>query len=163
MLGVDCDDSSDVGLDLWSGFDFLQNIKSPDTTAVQARGEKDIQGIPWDRLNFTREKYRETRLQQYKNYENLPWRRCNLDKVRICNFGQTLCLVVQFVFQSFLWTRSSSLICLKAVTHCHVLLWLPMWFSFSGKSARILKGDAVFMIFATTLDLSRPLWIFYKT
>ena len=90
MLGVDCDDSSDVGLDLWSRFDFLQNIKSPDTTGVQARGEKDIQGIPWDRLNFTREKYRETSLQQYKNYENLPRRRRNLDKVRICNFRQTL-------------------------------------------------------------------------
>lgn len=29
------------------------------------------QGIPWHRLNFSRAKYRETRLRQYKNYENL--------------------------------------------------------------------------------------------
>lgn len=69
---------TDVGSDSENEFD--SNIKSPDTTAVQARGGKDIQGIPWDRLNFTREKYRETRLQQYKNYENLPRRRRNLDK-----------------------------------------------------------------------------------
>jgi hypothetical protein len=45
--------------------------KVSDTTAAQARRGKDIQGIPWDRLQFTREKYRETRLQQYKNYVNL--------------------------------------------------------------------------------------------
>lgn len=49
----------------------LQMSKVSDTTAAQARRGKDIQGIPWDRLQFTREKYRETRLQQYKNYVNL--------------------------------------------------------------------------------------------
>eukprot|EP00897_Mesotaenium_endlicherianum_P006613 jgi/Mesen1/5980/ME000302S04982 len=42
-----------------------------DTSAAQARQGKDIQGIPWDRLPFTREKYRKTRLVQYRNYENL--------------------------------------------------------------------------------------------
>ncbi|XP_035550179.1 uncharacterized WD repeat-containing protein C2A9.03-like isoform X1 [Juglans regia] len=42
------------------------------TTAGQARSGKDIQGIPWDRLSITREKYRQTRLEQYKNYENIP-------------------------------------------------------------------------------------------
>lgn len=43
-----------------------------DTTAAQARKGRDIQGIPWERLNITREKYRQTRLEQYKNYENIP-------------------------------------------------------------------------------------------
>lgn len=43
-----------------------------DTSSAQARKGKDIQGIPWDRLNITREKYRQTRLEQYKNYENIP-------------------------------------------------------------------------------------------
>ncbi|KAG0473926.1 hypothetical protein HPP92_015783 [Vanilla planifolia] len=43
-----------------------------DTTAAQARKGKDIQGIPWDGLNITREQYRQTRLEQYKNYENIP-------------------------------------------------------------------------------------------
>lgn len=43
-----------------------------DTSAAQARRGKDIQGIPWKRLSITREKYRQTRLEQYKNYENIP-------------------------------------------------------------------------------------------
>lgn len=51
--------------------DLVQNSKYPDTTAAQARKGKDIQGIPWDRLSITREKYRQTRLEQYKNYENI--------------------------------------------------------------------------------------------
>ncbi|KAK6145759.1 hypothetical protein DH2020_019628 [Rehmannia glutinosa] len=42
------------------------------TSASQARKGKDIQGIPWDRLNITRDSYRLTRLEQYKNYENMP-------------------------------------------------------------------------------------------
>ncbi|GAU44632.1 hypothetical protein TSUD_379110 [Trifolium subterraneum] len=42
-----------------------------DTTAAEARKGKDIQGIPWDRLSISREKYRQTRLEQYKNYENI--------------------------------------------------------------------------------------------
>ncbi|XP_044472806.1 uncharacterized WD repeat-containing protein C2A9.03-like [Mangifera indica] len=48
------------------------NNKSTDTSAAQARRGKDIQGIPWDRLSITREKYRQTRLEEYKNYENIP-------------------------------------------------------------------------------------------
>jgi len=41
-------------------------------SAADARNGKDIQGIPWERLSVTREKYRQTRLEQYKNYENIP-------------------------------------------------------------------------------------------
>ncbi|GAB4845063.1 hypothetical protein Ancab_038469 [Ancistrocladus abbreviatus] len=51
--------------------DFEIGKSKTDTTALEARNGKDIQGIPWERLNFTRDKYRETRLKQYKNYENL--------------------------------------------------------------------------------------------
>lgn len=51
---------------------FVQNSKATDTSAAEARAGKDIQGIPWDRLSITREKYRQTRLEQYKNYENIP-------------------------------------------------------------------------------------------
>ena len=43
-----------------------------DSSAAEARKGKDIQGIPWDRLSISREKYRQTRLEQYKNYENIP-------------------------------------------------------------------------------------------
>uniref|UniRef100_A0A2P2LD51 WD-40 repeat family protein n=3 Tax=Rhizophora mucronata TaxID=61149 RepID=A0A2P2LD51_RHIMU len=53
-------------------YDHMNN-KVTDTSAAQARRGKDIQGIPWDRLSITREKYRQTRLEQYKNYENIPY------------------------------------------------------------------------------------------
>lgn len=42
-----------------------------DTSSAQARSGRDIQGIPWDRLQITRQNYRQTRIQQYKNYENI--------------------------------------------------------------------------------------------
>ncbi|KVH99500.1 hypothetical protein Ccrd_022265 [Cynara cardunculus var. scolymus] len=60
--------------------DFEQSKPKTDTSAEEARNGKDIQGIPWERLNFTRDKYRETRLRQYKNYENLLHSRENLEK-----------------------------------------------------------------------------------
>uniref|UniRef100_A0A1J3E7N4 Putative WD repeat-containing protein C2A9.03 n=1 Tax=Noccaea caerulescens TaxID=107243 RepID=A0A1J3E7N4_NOCCA len=60
-------DASDSEVD-----DFDQLNKAADTSAAQARNGKDIQGIPWDRLSVTRKEYRKTRLQQYKNYENVP-------------------------------------------------------------------------------------------
>ncbi|KAF8718849.1 hypothetical protein HU200_025156 [Digitaria exilis] len=44
----------------------------PDTSAADARNGKDIQGIPWERMTITRETYRQARLEQYKNYENIP-------------------------------------------------------------------------------------------
>uniref|UniRef100_A0A803Q5U3 Uncharacterized protein n=1 Tax=Cannabis sativa TaxID=3483 RepID=A0A803Q5U3_CANSA len=52
--------------------EYKQLTKVTDTSSAQARKGKDIQGIPWDRLNITREKYRLTRLEQYRNYENIP-------------------------------------------------------------------------------------------
>ena len=62
----------------------LQNNKiSDNTSAAQARRGKDIQGIPWDRLSITREKYRQTRLEQYKNYENIPHSGQGSEKVKV--------------------------------------------------------------------------------
>ncbi|XP_054788704.1 uncharacterized WD repeat-containing protein C2A9.03 isoform X1 [Prosopis cineraria] len=60
--------------------DFEMSQSKTDTSALAARNGKDIQGIPWERLNYTRDKYRETRLKQYKNYENLSRSRVDLDK-----------------------------------------------------------------------------------
>ncbi|KAL5703106.1 hypothetical protein ACHQM5_028240 [Ranunculus cassubicifolius] len=54
------------------GDDYEMLTMVPDTTAEHARKGKDIQGIPWENLNITREKYRQTRIEQYKNYENIP-------------------------------------------------------------------------------------------
>jgi len=60
-------DSDDDGIEVFSDDD----DQNDDTTAVEARNGKDIQGIPWRRLGLTREDYRETRLQNYKNYVNV--------------------------------------------------------------------------------------------
>ncbi|XP_073099342.1 uncharacterized protein [Elaeis guineensis] len=51
-------------------YDLLTRVT--DTSSAQARSGRDIQGIPWDRLQITRQNYRQTRIQQYKNYENIP-------------------------------------------------------------------------------------------
>ncbi|KAH9312964.1 hypothetical protein KI387_027999, partial [Taxus chinensis] len=61
--------------------DYVAITRPVDTSAADARRGRDIQGIPWDRLNFTREKYRETRLEQYKNYENVPQSRDELEEL----------------------------------------------------------------------------------
>ncbi|KAB1200135.1 putative WD repeat-containing protein C2A9.03 [Morella rubra] len=68
MEDVDEEMDDEFCLEKWR----LRNSKVADTTAAQARSGKDIQGIPWDRLSITREEYRQTRLEQYKNYENIP-------------------------------------------------------------------------------------------
>jgi len=34
--------------------------------------KQDIQGIPWDMMATTRDKYRQSRLQRYANFENVP-------------------------------------------------------------------------------------------
>ncbi|GLT44909.1 hypothetical protein SLA2020_187820 [Shorea laevis] len=60
--------------------DFETSKSKTDTSALEARNGKDIQGIPWERLNFTRDKYREMRLRQYKNYENLSLSREEIEK-----------------------------------------------------------------------------------
>ncbi|XP_076901806.1 putative WD repeat-containing protein C2A9.03 [Bidens hawaiensis] len=75
----DIDDNMDYeinGRDIGSDsdgdeYDYASN-RLQDTSAAEARRGKDIQGIPWERLSTTREKYRQTRLEQYKNYENIP-------------------------------------------------------------------------------------------
>ncbi|KAL3504712.1 hypothetical protein ACH5RR_034553 [Cinchona calisaya] len=71
-------DDADLDSDFEDEFE-LSKSKN-DTSAVEARNGKDIQGIPWERMNFTRDKYRETRLKQYKNYENLSLSREDLQK-----------------------------------------------------------------------------------
>ncbi|MCO5576500.1 hypothetical protein L7F22_030310 [Adiantum nelumboides] len=86
-------------------FDVLSS-RNVDTTAAQARRGKDIQGIPWDRLRFSRNTYRENRLQQYKNYENLNLPRQDLEKE---------CLQVEkggkfYVFQHNTRTVSSTVV-----------------------------------------------------
>ncbi|XP_066398125.1 uncharacterized WD repeat-containing protein C2A9.03-like [Miscanthus floridulus] len=42
-----------------------------DTSAGEYRNGKDMQGIPWESLNYGRDDYRRMRLKEYKNYESL--------------------------------------------------------------------------------------------
>ncbi|XP_057490320.1 uncharacterized WD repeat-containing protein C2A9.03-like isoform X1 [Actinidia eriantha] len=98
--------------------DFEMSKPKTDTSAVEARNGKDIQGIPWERLNFTRDKYREMRLKQYKNYENLSRSRKELEKE--CNqvekdhnfydfqFNTRLVksTIVHFQLRNLLWATS---------------------------------------------------------
>ncbi|CAI8597495.1 unnamed protein product [Vicia faba] len=60
--------------------DFDTSNAKTDTSSLEARNGKDIQGIPWEMLNYTRDEYRETRLKQYKNYESLTRSHEELDK-----------------------------------------------------------------------------------
>ncbi|XP_020229892.1 uncharacterized WD repeat-containing protein C2A9.03 isoform X2 [Cajanus cajan] len=89
-----------------------------DTTASEARNGKDIQGIPWERLNYTRDKYRETRLKQYKNYQSLSRSRSDLHKecLEVHN-GKTFydfhfntrlvkSTIVHFQLRNLLWATS---------------------------------------------------------
>jgi hypothetical protein len=62
----------------------VQNHRIPDTSSGDARKGKDIQGIPWEKLAITREKYRQTRLEQYKNYENVP--NSGEESMKVCLF-----------------------------------------------------------------------------
>ncbi|CAL9770939.1 unnamed protein product [Musa acuminata subsp. burmannicoides] len=51
-----------------------------DTSASEYRNGKDMQGIPWERLIFSRDEYRATRLKMYMNYENVSRPRDGLEK-----------------------------------------------------------------------------------
>ncbi|GJZ36395.1 uncharacterized WD repeat-containing protein-like protein isoform X1, partial [Tanacetum coccineum] len=98
--------------------DIDQSKPITDTSAEEARNGKDIQGIPWERLNFTREKYRETRLLQYKNYQNLDNSHDDLEKeCKIVDKGHTFYdfqfntrlvkpTVVHFQLRNLLWATS---------------------------------------------------------
>ncbi|CAK9139753.1 unnamed protein product [Ilex paraguariensis] len=44
----------DDSLDSYFEDDFELNKSKTDTSALEARNDKDIQGIPWERLNFSR-------------------------------------------------------------------------------------------------------------
>ncbi|KAF2920300.1 hypothetical protein DAI22_08g199500 [Oryza sativa Japonica Group] len=62
--------------------EYGQPIESKeDTSAVDVKKGKDIQGIPWDNLSFSRDRYRKTRMVQYANFENVPNSGKNSEKV----------------------------------------------------------------------------------
>lgn len=47
----------------------------PDVSAEDVVNGKDVQGIPWEKMMFPRDKYRDMKMKSYKNYQNLSYAR----------------------------------------------------------------------------------------
>ncbi|WZZ79573.1 hypothetical protein YC2023_100145 [Brassica napus] len=118
------------------GADFENLMCSADTTASQAPNRKDIQGIPWDKLSLTREEYRKSRLQSYRNYENIPnsgeasGKDC-LDSEKGSsfyrfkkNFRSVTPTILHFQLRELVWATSNHdvyLMCNNSITHWSTL------------------------------------------
>ncbi|GFS36129.1 transducin/WD40 repeat-like superfamily protein [Actinidia rufa] len=113
-------------------YDHMNN-RMADTSAAQARRGKDIQGIPWERLSITREKYRQTRLEQYKNYENIPQsgegseKECNITKKGGMyyefrrNSRSVKSTILHFQLRNLVWATSKHDVYL--MSHFQVVHW----------------------------------------
>ncbi|CAL1390402.1 unnamed protein product [Linum trigynum] len=100
--------------------DYESSKSQNDTTAVEFRNGKDMQGIPWERLSHTRDNYRETRLKQYKNYEDLSPSHEMIDKECLAvDKGKTFydfqlntrivnSTIVHFQLRNLLWATSKN-------------------------------------------------------
>ena len=125
-----------------SEWHYLQSSRIVDTTAAQARRGIDIQGIPWERLSITREKYRKTRLEQYKNYENIPNSGEGSEKViNPSNLRSPLSLsklsLVIPMFYLWIFQYHVNRIARLLIKHAHTMnfaeiqdLWNPPFFTF---------------------------------
>ncbi|XP_051118059.1 uncharacterized WD repeat-containing protein C2A9.03-like isoform X1 [Andrographis paniculata] len=128
--------SNDDSMDSDFEDDFDVGKSKTDTSALEVRNGKDIQGIPWERLNYTREKYRESRLKQYKNYENLSTSREDL--LRECkdvekghsfydfqfNTRLVKSTIVHFQLRNLLWATSKHDVYL--MQNYSVMHWSPL-------------------------------------
>jgi len=79
LAGVYPEDEDDRLADLVGDSDYeddeyIQSSSklSEDTSSMDVKKGKDIQGIPWDMSVITRDQYRQRRLEQYANFENIP-------------------------------------------------------------------------------------------
>ncbi|CAI2193801.1 2524_t:CDS:10, partial [Funneliformis geosporum] len=86
-----------------------------EVTAEDAENGMDVQGITWDAFNVTRQRYRELRLMDYKNYENVQRSHDELKKeiksvrtdAKFYKFKYTTlshrCSIVHFQLRNLLW------------------------------------------------------------
>ncbi|XP_062215456.1 uncharacterized WD repeat-containing protein C2A9.03-like isoform X1 [Phragmites australis] len=107
-----------------------------DTSASEYKEGKDMQGIPWERLNYSRHQYREMRLKQYKNYESLRRSRSGLEqdckqverKDTFYDFHLNTRVVkstiVHFQLRNLLWAASKHDVYL--VQNYSVMHWSPL-------------------------------------
>lgn len=78
--------SKQVYFQLWTIKKYIffyvqQHEQMDNTSALDYKEGKDMQGIPWERLNYTRDQYRQMRLKEYKSYQNLTRSRSGLEQV----------------------------------------------------------------------------------
>uniref|UniRef100_A0A453RV14 WD repeat-containing protein n=2 Tax=Aegilops tauschii subsp. strangulata TaxID=200361 RepID=A0A453RV14_AEGTS len=52
-----------------------QDNLMPDVSVEDVVNGKDVQGIPWEKMLFPRDQYREMKMKGYKNYQNLSYAR----------------------------------------------------------------------------------------
>lgn len=115
--------------------DYEAITRPKDTSAADARRGRDIQGIPWDRLNFTREKYRVTRLEQYRNYENVQPH----DEIQeVCkhaekggnfydfflNTRNVKCTIIHFQLRNLVWATSKHDV--YVLSNYSIVHWSPL-------------------------------------
>ncbi|GMN36722.1 hypothetical protein TIFTF001_006233 [Ficus carica] len=124
-------------------YDHMDN-KITDTSAADARKGKDLQGIPWERLSISREKYRQTRVEQYKNYENVPQsgegseKECKPTKKGGSyyefwrNNRSVKSKILHFQLRNLVWSTSKHDVYL--MSHLSVIHWS----SLSGKKTEVL-------------------------
>ncbi|KAG2551569.1 uncharacterized WD repeat-containing protein C2A9.03-like isoform X1 [Panicum virgatum] len=129
----DFDDGSQTGSGGASG---LQHEQMDDTSALDYKEGKDIQGIPWERLNYSREQYRKMRLKEYKNYQNLTRSRRGLEqeckqverKDTFFDFQSSTravkSTIVHFQLRNLLWATSKHDVYL--VQNYSVMHWSPL-------------------------------------
>ncbi|KAK8445801.1 hypothetical protein SEVIR_9G386801v4 [Setaria viridis] len=115
----------------------LQHEQMDDTSASDYKEGKDIQGIPWERLNYSRDQYREMRLKEYKNYQNLTRSRSGLEqeckqverKDTFYDFHSSTrsvkSTIVHFQLRNLLWAASKHDVYL--VQNYSVMHWSPLF------------------------------------
>uniref|UniRef100_A0ACD6A2Z5 Uncharacterized protein n=1 Tax=Avena sativa TaxID=4498 RepID=A0ACD6A2Z5_AVESA len=59
-----------------------QDNLMPDVSAEDVANGKDVQGIPWEKMLFPRNQYREVKMKSYKNYQNLSYAREDLQECK---------------------------------------------------------------------------------
>ncbi|KAK3147074.1 hypothetical protein QOZ80_3BG0277740 [Eleusine coracana subsp. coracana] len=114
----------------------LQNEQMDDTSASDYKEGKDMQGMPWERLNYSRDQYRDMRLRQYKNYQSLT-RSCSgleqeCEQVEMkdtffdfqLNTRAVKSTIVHFQLRDLLWATSKNDVYM--LQNYSVMHWSPL-------------------------------------
>lgn len=143
LAGVYPEDEDDRLADLAGDSDYeddeyIQSTSktSEDTSAMDVKKGKDIQGIPWDRSVITRDEYRQRRLEQYANFENIP--NSGTTSEKLCtpvekgqlyyefehNTRSVKPTILHFQLRNLVWATTTHDVYL--MSHSSVLHWSPL-------------------------------------